>query len=106
MDLQHISELVAFGRGEDDAGSQTGAHLGTIKVHPPMGGVWRWRQVLGLGLVDEEVGQCLRLDGSARLVVDGVGGKSMAHLATRPEASRLPMISARGAVQTTVIGCS
>ena len=59
MDLQHISELVAFGRGEDDAGSQTGVHLGTIKVHPPMAGVWRWRQVLGLGPVDEEVGQCL-----------------------------------------------
>ena len=35
MDLQHISELVAFGRGEDDAGTQT------IKVHPPMGGVRR-----------------------------------------------------------------
>ena len=27
VDLQHISELVAFGRGEDDADSHTGAHL-------------------------------------------------------------------------------
>ena len=59
MDLQHISELVAFGRGVDDAGSQTGTHLGTIKVHPSMGGVRRWWQVLGLGPVDEELGQCL-----------------------------------------------
>ena len=40
-----------------------------------MGGIWRWRQVLGLGLVDEEVGQCLRLDGGAGLVVDGVGSQ-------------------------------
>ena len=59
MDLQHISELVSFGRCEDDAGSQTGAHLRAVKVHPPIGGVRRGRQVLGLGLVDEEVGQCL-----------------------------------------------
>ena len=44
-------------------------------MHPPMGGVGRWRQVLGLGPVDEEVGQCLRLDGGARLVVDGVGSQ-------------------------------
>ena len=59
MDLQHISELVAFGRGEDDVGSQTGAHLRTIKVHSPMGGGWRWWQVLGLDPINEDVGQCL-----------------------------------------------
>ena len=59
MDLQCIFELVAFGRGEDDASSQVGAHLGAVEVHPPMGGVRHWRQVLGLGPVDEEVGQCL-----------------------------------------------
>ena len=69
------SELVAFGRGEDDAGSQTGAHLGTIRMHPPMGGVGRWRQVLGLDPVDKEVGQCLRLDGGAGMIVDGVGSQ-------------------------------
>ena len=62
MDLQRVSELVAFGRGEDDASSQAGAHLGPVEVHPPMSGVGgRW-QVLGLGLVHEEVGQCLGLD--------------------------------------------
>ena len=55
MDLQHIFEFVTFGRGEGDAGSQAGAHLGAVEVHPPMGGVRRWRQVLGLGPVDEEV---------------------------------------------------
>ena len=27
VDLQRVSEFVAFGRGEDDAGSQAGAHL-------------------------------------------------------------------------------
>ena len=32
-------------------------------------------EILGLGPVDEEVGQCLRLDGGAGLVVDGVGGQ-------------------------------
>ena len=37
-----------------------------------MGGVGCWRQVLGLGPVDEEVGQCLGLDGSARLVEDSI----------------------------------
>ena len=73
MNLQCISEPAAFGRGEDDAGSQAGAHLGPIEVHPPMGGVQRWRQVLGLGPVNEEVGQRLGLDGSARLVEDSVG---------------------------------
>ena len=56
VDLQHIFELVSFGRGEDDAGSQAGAHFGAVKIHPPMGGVGRWRQVLGLGPVDEEAG--------------------------------------------------
>ena len=72
MDLQCVSEFVAFGRGEDDAGSQAGAHLGSIKVHPPMSGVGgRW-QVLGLVPVNEEVGQCLGLDGGAGLVVDCV----------------------------------
>ena len=40
-----------------------------------MSGVGSWRQVLGLGPVDEEVGQCLGLDGSARLVEDRVGGQ-------------------------------
>src|SRR3989337_2600465 len=75
MDLQRVSKLVAFGRGEDDAGSQTGAHLRAIKVHPPMSGVWSWRQVLGLDLVDEEVSQCLGLDGGARLIEDDVGGQ-------------------------------
>ena len=43
------------------------------KLHPPMGGIRRWRQVLGLGPVDEEVGQRLGLDDSAGLVEDGVG---------------------------------
>ena len=40
-----------------------------------MGGVQHWRQVLGLGPVDKEVGQCLGLDGGAWLVEDGVGGQ-------------------------------
>src|SRR3954468_21335846 len=106
MDLQRIFEFVAVGRREADASPQAGAHLEAIEMHPPMGGVGRWRQVLGLGPVDEEVGQCLRLDGGAALIVERVGANSMAHLATRPDASRLPMISASGAVQTTVIGCS
>ena len=61
VDLQRVSEFVTFGRGEDDAGSQAGAHLGPVKVHVPMGGVRSRRQVLGLGPVDEEVGQCLDL---------------------------------------------
>ena len=43
MDLQRISELVAFGGSEDDADSQAGAHLGAVEMHPPMGGVGRWR---------------------------------------------------------------
>ena len=65
--------LVALGRGEDDAGSQAGAHLGSVKVHSPMSRVGgRW-QVLGLGPVDEEVGQRLGLDGGAGLVEDRVG---------------------------------
>ena len=72
MNLQRVSELVAFGRGEDDAGTQASAHLGPIKVYAPMSGVGSWRQVLGLGPVDEEVGQCLGLDGGARLVEDRV----------------------------------
>jgi hypothetical protein len=71
-----------------------------------MRGIRRGRQVLGLGPVDKEVGQRLGLDGGAGLVEDGVGGSSMAHLATRPDASRLPMILASGAVQTTVMECS
>ena len=75
MDLQCIFELVAFGRGEDDTGSQAGAHLGAVEVHPPMGGVRRWRQVLGLGPVNEEVSQCLGLDGGAGLVEDCVRGQ-------------------------------
>ena len=62
-----VSEFVALGRGEDDADSQAGAHLGSIEVHPSMGGVGRRRQVLGLGQIDEEVGQCLGLDGGAGL---------------------------------------
>ena len=32
VNLQRVSELVAFGRGEDDTGSQAGAHLGPIEV--------------------------------------------------------------------------
>ena len=72
MNLQCVSEFVALGRGEDDAGSQAGAHLGSIEVHPPMSGVGGRRQVLGLGPVDEEVGQCLGIDGGAGLVVDRV----------------------------------
>ena len=59
VDLQRISELVAIGGSEDDAGSQAGAHLGAVEVHPPMGGVGRWWQILGLGPIDEEVGQFL-----------------------------------------------
>ena len=39
MDLQCVFELIAFRRGEDDAGSQAGAHLGAVEMHPPMGGV-------------------------------------------------------------------
>ena len=75
VDLQCVFELVAFRRSEDNAGSQAGAHLGAVKMHPPMGGVGRWWQILGLGPVDEEIGQCLRLDGGAGLVVDGVGSQ-------------------------------
>ena len=75
MDLQCIFEFVAFGGSEDNAGSQAGAHLGAVEMHPPMSGVRRWWQVLGLVPVDEEVGQCLRLDGGAGLVVDGVGSQ-------------------------------
>ena len=72
MNLQCVSELVTLGRGEDDAGSQADAHLGSVKMHPPMSGVGgRW-QVLGLGRVDEEVSQCLGLDGGAGLIVDCV----------------------------------
>lgn len=40
-----------------------------------MGGVGSWKQVLGLGPVDEEVGQCLGLDGGAGLVEDCVRGQ-------------------------------
>ena len=55
----------------DDAG----AHLGPIEVHAPMGGVGSQWQVLGLGPVDEEVGQCLGLDGGAGLVEHCVRGQ-------------------------------
>ena len=106
MNLQCILELVALGRGEDDAGSQAGVHLGPIEVHPPVSGVGSQWQVLGFGPIDEEDGQCLGLNSGVGLVEDRVGASSMAHLATRPDASLLPMISASGAVQTTVIGCS
>ena len=72
MNLQCVSEFVALGRGEDDAGSQAGVHLGPIEVHPPMSGVGgRWH-VLGLGPVDEEVGHSLGLDGGAGMIVDCV----------------------------------
>jgi hypothetical protein len=43
VDLQHVVQLVSLGRGEDDAGSQAPAHLGSIKVHPQVGGVWSRR---------------------------------------------------------------
>ena len=45
MDLQHIFELVAFRRGEYDAGSQASAHLGAVEIHPPNG----WNQALEVG---------------------------------------------------------
>ena len=38
MNLQCVSEFVTLGRGEDDAGSQADAHLGSIEVHPPRSG--------------------------------------------------------------------
>lgn len=74
VDLQRVLQLVAFGRGEDDAGSQAGGPLSAIKVHPPMHRIPRWWQVLGVGPVDEEVGQRLGLNGGAGLVEHGVGG--------------------------------
>jgi hypothetical protein len=40
-----------------------------------MRGIRRWRQVLGLGPIDKEVGQCLGLDGGVGLVEDGVGSQ-------------------------------
>ena len=40
-----------------------------------MSGIWSWRQVLGLGPVNKEVGQCVGLDGGAWLVKDGVWGQ-------------------------------
>ena len=40
-----------------------------------MSGVWSWWEILGLGPVDEEIGQRLGLDGGAWLVEDGVGGQ-------------------------------
>ena len=43
VDLQCVFELVAFRGSEDNAGSQARAHLGTVKMHPPMGGIRRWR---------------------------------------------------------------
>ena len=106
MDLEHILELVALGGSEDHTGSQAGVHLGAVEMHPPMGGVWRWRQVLGLGSVDEEVVQCLRLDGDAGLVVDGVGSQLNGPFGHSARSISASMISASGVVQTTVIGCS
>jgi hypothetical protein len=48
MHLQHVLQLVPLRRGEDDAGSHAIEHLGGIKVHAPVGGVWSRRQVLVL----------------------------------------------------------
>jgi hypothetical protein len=39
VDLQHVVQLVSLGRYEEDASSQSLAHLGPIKVHAPIGGV-------------------------------------------------------------------
>ena len=74
MDLERVAEPVAFRGRQYDAGPQAESHLGPVEVHAPMRRVGRWRQVLGLGPVDEEVGQGLRLDCGAGLVEDGVAG--------------------------------
>ena len=39
MNLQCVLELVALGRGDDDADSLAGVHLGPIEVHPLVSGV-------------------------------------------------------------------
>lgn len=56
VDLQDIVQSVPFWRGDNDAGSQAGAHLGAVEMQPPVRGVRHRRQILHLGPVDEEVG--------------------------------------------------
>jgi hypothetical protein len=72
VDLQHVVQLVSLGEGEDDVGSQAPTHLRPIEVHPPVGGVWSWWQVLVFSPVSKEVSQDLGLDHRPRLVLNGM----------------------------------
>jgi hypothetical protein len=75
MHLQHVLQLVPLWRGEDDASSHAIEHLGAIKVHAPVGGVWSRRQVLVLSPIGKEVSYDLGLDRRSGLVLDGVSCK-------------------------------
>ena len=68
-DLQGVLELVSFGGGEDDSGARTLVGFGPVEVESPPLLVLGWLGQLCLLPVDEEISECLRLDGHSWLEV-------------------------------------
>jgi hypothetical protein len=63
MDLQDILQVIALGRDEEDASACTFEVQGTIEVHLPVLRLLRWRRLLGLRPLGNEISEDLGLDG-------------------------------------------
>jgi hypothetical protein len=70
---QRVVDFVALWRDEDDTGTCAVGVLGPIKEHGPALQVWELFLLLGLVPVGEKIGERLRLDGPAGLILDEVG---------------------------------
>jgi hypothetical protein len=84
VNLQRIPHLVAFGRGDDDSDPNALVILGSVKVESPPAVLHHWLRQLSFLPVDEEVRECLGLDGLMGLVLDVVDANLQCPLGKSP----------------------
>ena len=72
VEVEHVAELVSFGGGQDDPSPCTVGVLGAVEMERPVVEVWELLWLLCLFPFGEEIGQGLRFDLFAWLVLDVV----------------------------------
>ena len=73
--MEDVFELFTLRGDEEDSSTSSITVEGAVKVHDPVLRSGVGRRVLDLGPFNDEVGQCLRLDGGSRRKLNREGAE-------------------------------